>query len=275
MLSRAVNTVLPFTKMSGTGNDFIVINNMQGTYTLDWSRFAARYCSRRTSVGADGVLIIEGSTEADFNYHIFNADGSEAEMCGNGARCAALFAFDQKVAGRHMRFNTLAGIIEAKVNTHDVSIRMTDPHMLQRDILLDIGNEQYRADFINTGVPHAVIFKDDLSSIRIQELGYAIRMHEHFQPAGTNVNFVQIIGDGHIKVRTYERGVEAETLACGTGAVASALISNFVKHVPGPPVHVHMPGGELTIDFLLEQKNFSNVWLRGCVDTVYTGNISL
>ncbi|MBN2297949.1 MAG: diaminopimelate epimerase [Deltaproteobacteria bacterium] len=275
MKLKTADNVLPFTKMSGTGNDFIVINNMQGTYAIDWSSFAAHYCTRRTSVGADGVLIIEGSTEADFNYRIFNADGSEAEMCGNGARCAALFAFQHKVAGRHMWFNTLAGIIEAKVNTHDISIRMTDPHNLEKDILLDIGTQQHRVDFINTGVPHTVIFTEDLSTISIIELGRAIRMHEHFSPAGTNVNFVQIMEDGHIRVRTYERGVEAETLACGTGAVASALISNCVRHVPGPPVHVHMPGGELSIDFLLDHESFSDVWLRGSVDIVYTGNISL
>ncbi|HHO77049.1 MAG TPA: diaminopimelate epimerase [Deltaproteobacteria bacterium] len=267
--------VLPFTKMSGTGNDFIMINNMHRAYTLDWSGFAARYCTRRSSVGADGVIIIEHSAEADFNFRIFNADGSEAEMCGNGARCAALFAFEQKVAGTHMSFNTLAGIIEARVNTHDVSIRMTDPHTLHKDILLDMGTDQYCVDFINTGVPHTVVFTEDLSSIPVQELGRAIRIHEHFSPAGTNVNFVQIIGDGHIRVRTYERGVESETLACGTGAVASALISNLVKHVPGPPVHVHMPGGELQIDFLIKDTHFSDVWLRGCVDNVYTGNIPL
>ncbi len=275
MTTKAADNTLFFTKMSGTGNDFIVINNTQGNYILDWSGFARQYCTRRTSVGADGVLIIEKSPTADFNYRIFNADGSEAEMCGNGARCAALFAFEHKVAGKHMRFNTLAGIIEAEVNSHDVSIRMTDPFDLQRDILLDIGTQQYRVDFINTGVPHTVVFTEDLSAVRIDELGRAIRTHEHFAPAGTNVNFVQILQDDHIRVRTYERGVEAETLACGTGAVASALISACVKQVSGPPVHVQMPGGDLAIEFLFDQKGFSDVWLSGGVEIVYTGNIPL
>ena len=234
MKSSTVGRVLPFTKMSGTGNDFMVINNMQCRLTLDWSNFAARYCPRRTAVGADGVLILEESHEADFNYRIFNADGSEAEMCGNGARCAALFAFDQKIAGRHMHFKTLAGIIEARVTSDDVSIRMTEPHSLEKDIRLDVRTGRHLVHFINSGVPHTVVFTESLATVPLDELGRAIRMHEYFSPAGTNVNFVQIIENDHISVRTYERGVEAETLACGPGAVASAIISAYVKNVPPP-----------------------------------------
>ena len=258
--------------MSGTGNDFMVINNMQGQFALDWSAFAARYCPRRTAVGADGVLILEASDEADFNYRIFNADGSEAEMCGNGARCAAEFAFHEKIAGAQMRFKTLAGIIEARINTDDVSIRLTDPYDLQKDIRLEIGNDLHIVHFINSGVPHAIVFTDSLSAIPVDELGRAIRMHEYFSPAGTNVDFVQISQAGHINVRTYERGVEAETLACGTGAVASAIISAYVKNV-STPVRVTMPGGELKIGFALESKNVTDVWLSGAVVTVYTGNL--
>lgn len=274
MKSSAENRVLPFTKMSGTGNDFMVINNMQGRFALDWSTFAARYCPRRTSVGADGVLILEQSAEADFNYRIFNADGSEAEMCGNGARCAALFAFKQNIAGEHMYFKTLAGIIEARVDSGDVSIRMTEPFGLKKDICLDVASGRHIAHFINSGVPHTVIFTDSLATTSVDDLGRAIRMHEYFSPAGTNVNFVQVTGDSQILVRTYERGVEAETLACGTGAVASAIISAYVKNVH-PPVHVTMPGGELQIDFTLENESVSNVWLGGAVDTVYTGELIL
>lgn len=267
---------IAFTKMSGTGNDFIVINNMQGTYAIDWSGFAARYCTRRISVGADGVLILESSAEADFNYRIFNADGSEAEMCGNGARCAARFAFDQDIAGRSMRFKTLAGIIEARVHTDDVSIKMTNPHDFRKDIALDIDAHRYNLSFINSGVPHAVLFTDRLSSIPIEELGRSIRSHPYFSPAGTNVNFIQITSEGHISVRTYERGVEAETLACGTGAVASAIISSHLQPACGaPPVHVHMPGGDLRIDFATHNATFRDVWLSGKVDTVYTGSIVL
>ena len=261
--------------MSGLGNDFIVINNMQGQFALDWPAFAARYCPRKTAVGADGVLIIEASDEADFNYRIFNADGSEAEMCGNGARCAALFAFHEGIAGDQMKFKTLAGIIEARVSTDDVSIRMTDPYDLQRDIHLDIITGQYIVHSINSGVPHAVVFTDSLSTISVEELGRAIRMHKYFSPAGTNVDFVQVGQADHINVRTYERGVEAETLACGTGAVASAIISACVKNIPGPPVHVTMPGGKLKIDFAMDSESVADVWLSGMVDTVYTGNLIL
>lgn len=274
MRSSHNNTAVPFTKMSGTGNDFIVINNMQGRFALDWSAFAARYCPRRTAVGADGVLILEPSKEADFNYRIFNADGSEAEMCGNGARCAALFAFHEKIAGDQMRFKTLAGIIQARVNADDVSIRLTEPTDLKKDIRLEIGNDLHLVHFINSGVPHTIVFTDSLSTMPVEDLGRTIRMHEYFSPAGTNVDFVQVSQAGHINVRTYERGVEAETLACGTGAVASAIISTYVKNVP-PPVHVTMPGGELKIDFTLNHERVTDVWLSGAVVTVYTGTLIL
>ncbi|MGC9324048.1 MAG: diaminopimelate epimerase [Desulfomonilia bacterium] len=264
---------IPFTKMSGTGNDFIVIDDITISHDMDWGVFASQYCPRRISVGADGVLVLQKSDSSDFIFRIFNADGSEAEMCGNGARCAALFAFDHGLAGRTMSFSTMAGVVSAKVDTQGVSIQMTDASILEKDVEIDLVTGKTRVHFINTGVPHTVYYTDHLPSLQINELGRSIRHHPRFAPAGTNVDFVQVENSHHIRVRTYERGVEAETLACGTGAVASALMSTHLGKIPGPPVHITMPGGTLTIDFNMREGVYHNVWLSGPVTTVYTGEI--
>lgn len=264
-----------FTKMSGTGNDFIVVDNTRGTHDLNWSDFARTFCPRRTSVGADGVLVLEAGTDTDFNYHIFNADGSEAEMCGNGARCAAAFAVARGIAPARMRFTTLAGIIEAEVCDHEVAIHMTDPINLRRDVPVEFDGHCANITQIDTGVPHAIWFVDDVNNVDLDTLGRAVRYHEAFQPAGTNVDFVEVVDSDHINVRTYERGVEAETLACGTGSVASALITHLSGRAPHSPVHVHMPGGDLKIAFTPDDQGYHDVWLIGPTVTVYHSELTL
>jgi len=261
--------------MSATGNDFIVINDVSVQHHLDWSAFAAQVCPRKVAVGADGVLILQHDDEADFLFRIFNADGSEAQMCGNGARCAAVFAFDNGLAGSSMRFTTLAGIISAKIDPDGVSIQMTDPSALEHDIFLSLHGREERVHSINTGVPHALVYTDNLSRVPVDTLGRVIRTHERFAPEGTNVDFVQVLGPHRLKVRTYERGVEAETLACGTGAVASAIMSTHLGLVSGPKAHVEMPGGELSIAFSSRRDAFRDVWLTGGVKAVYTGEVFL
>jgi len=262
-----------FSKMSGTGNDFIVIDNINSTYSVDWKAFAQRYCTRKTSVGADGIIILEPSEKADFTFRIFNADGSEAEMCGNGARCAAAFAHEHMIAGPDMRFNTMAGMLEAKVADGEVSLKMTDPSDIKNDIKLTIDKDHLKAYFINTGVPHTIVFTDRIEDVDVSRTGSGLRNHPYFEPAGTNVDFVQVMDKGHILARTYERGVEEETLACGTGAVASAIISAYTDKVDNRPVRVSMPGGDLRIDFQSRDGSYRNVWLIGEADTVYTGEI--
>ncbi len=265
---------IAFSKMSGTGNDFIVINNTDDSLQIDWSDFSRTLCQRRTSIGADGVLILEPSNETDFNYRIFNADGSEAEMCGNGARCAAQYAFEHRIADKTMRFNTMAGIIQARINDEDVAIKMTAPQNLKCDITIKIADQDQVVHHVDTGVPHTIMFIDDLDKINIDKLGSHIRYNEAFAPAGTNADFVEVISPSSIRVRTYERGVEGETLACGTGAVASALLAHASGNVSGAPVAVQMPGGNLKIDFSSQDGNYTDVWLIGKVETVYTGRIS-
>jgi diaminopimelate epimerase len=267
--------MMEFTKMSGTGNDFMVIDAFHRPLEMDWSAFARRFCPRKVSVGADGVLVLSPSQSADFTYRIFNADGSEAEMCGNGARCAAAFALKHGIAGRSMRFSTLAGLVEARVNPSDVSVKVTAPRDLKTGITLNVDSREVEVHHVNTGVPHTIWFSDDLDALSVDSLGRAVRMHPFFAPAGTNVDFVQVSGRGGIRVRTYERGVEAETLACGTGAVASAVLSHAAGRVKGSPVSVSMPGGSLSIEFTTRNGDYCDVWLTGAVSFVYNGTLEL
>jgi diaminopimelate epimerase len=270
------NKAILFTKMSGHGNDFIVIDNRGENLSIDWSEKACSWCRRRGAVGADGILLVEKSNIADFKMKIFNADGSEAEMCGNGARCVAAFAARRKIARQRMTFETLAGIIEADVKNEDVSIKLTEPVGIKDGITLNIGDVELPAFFVNSGVPHTVVFKDNVAEVpeeEIKKTGRMIRFHFLFQPAGTNVDFVEILGPGRIRVRTYERGVEEETLACGTGAVAASIITSKFKNIGNPPVRVEMPGGTLSVTFKSKKDNFEDVWLSGKVDWIFNGEI--
>ena len=276
-----MDTTISFTKMSGTGNDFIIIDHRKPLLSKEQlAPFARAVCRRKFSVGADGIILIEPSSRADFSWTFMNADGSLAEMCGNGARCAARFAFEKGIAPRSMKFETMAGIIEAEVVDHSVKLRMTDPVGLNLDQLLEITGTELTIHSLNTGVPHAVIYVDDIQTPPVEIWGRTIRYHQHFQPAGTNVNFVHVASGSKIYVRTYERGVEGETLACGTGAVASAILCAIHGKVI-PPVSVITTGGEeLRIHFTLRQAEnaatlaaISDVYLEGPAQTIYEGQL--
>jgi diaminopimelate epimerase len=265
-----------FYKMSGHGNDFIVLNGDGARKGIDWREYAPRWCSRRTSVGADGLLIVEPSERADFRLRIFNSDGSEAEMCGNGARCAARFAEVRGIAGSRMTFETMAGIIGASTEGDMVSINLTEPKDVNDDIVLNISGTELHVCAIDPGVPHSIVFRDnviEMTADEVVEMGRFIRHHPAFGPEGTNVDFVEVMGPSLIRVRTYERGVEAETMACGTGAVASAIISHLYRNAGDPPIAVQMPGGVLTVEFEKEGEAFKNVWLRGEIHWIYKGEI--
>jgi diaminopimelate epimerase len=276
---------IPFTKMSGTGNDFIVIDHRQLFISEGMQpEFARRICRRRFSAGADGLILIENSETTDFQWQFYNGDGSLAEMCGNGARCAARFAYVNKIAPATMRFQTTAGEIEAQVLDQSgatVKIRLTAPEDLRLQIPLAIGGSEQVLHFINTGVPHTVLLVGDATEVPVADWGRTIRFHELFQPAGTNANFVQVHDSGSIKVRTYERGVEDETMACGTGAVASALITALLDRAK-PPVSVITSGGEqLTIHFSVTGEPGSRqldlaagVFLEGPAHVIYEGQLN-
>jgi len=268
--------------MSGTGNDFIIIDHHEKFLDdVDLVELARTLCRRRFSIGADGLILIEESEQADYRWQFFNSDGSLAEMCGNGARCAARFAYEKGIAPAHQRFETIAGIIEAQVVESEsdgvaVKICMTPPSdpVLNQPLFVD-GDEKI-IHSINTGVPHAVHFVDELEATPVFEWGRMLRHHDEFQPAGTNVNFVEILGKDELKVRTYERGVEEETMACGTGAVAAALVAALQGKVSSPTRITTSGGDQLLIHYYLksgEQPVITEVFLEGPAQIVYEGQL--
>jgi len=264
---------LNFLKMVASGNDFILIDGRDGKVE-NYSELARRVCARRYSIGADGLIVIEEDADADFRMRIFNPDGSEPEMCGNGARCAVRFAQRLGIVERTAKFQTLAGLQEAQIEDGRVNLKLADPKDLQLDVEIELGHEVVTAHFINTGVPHAVLIVDDVKGVDVVELGRAIRWHEKFQPAGTNVDFVSRCDKVSIFMRTYERGVEDETLACGTGAVASAIVAYLKGIVEESKVCVRTRGGTiLAVRFEVKGGSVKDVWLEGDAEFVYEGKI--
>jgi diaminopimelate epimerase len=260
--------------MSGSGNDFIIIDNRNPIIPMeDVSQFAARVCRRKLSVGADGLILIEPSRIADFKWNFFNSDGSAAEMCGNGARCAARFALLNKIAGEQMAFETIAGLIRARVSNDRVKINMTDPHDLALDCRVNIDGATYRYDRINTGVPHVVIEVEDIEAADVVGIGRQIRHHADFAPAGSNVNFIGKEGPQWV-VRTYERGVEDETLACGTGIVAAALVLAARRSLSSPISLRSRSGSVLKVFYSQTEEGFKEIFLEGDARIIYKGELS-
>jgi diaminopimelate epimerase len=265
---------IPFSKMSGSGNDFIVIDNRnQCVDDIDMSQFITSVCRRKMSVGADGLILIEPSDKADFRWRFYNSDGSRAEMCGNGARCAARFAYVNGISGEKLTFETDAGIVSGQVNADRAKVKMPDPTDLHLDYSIDLATGPLTVSSINTGVPHVVIMQDEIEAVDVFGLGRKIRNHEAFAPAGTNVNFICQQGPGRLAIRTYERGVEDETLACGTGSIASALVSTIKLNWTSPINLLTRSNEFLTIHFSEDGGNFSNVYLEGDARIIYTAQL--
>ncbi|MDP8217798.1 MAG: diaminopimelate epimerase [Candidatus Theseobacter exili] len=270
-----INQEIEFEKMTGAGNDFIIIDNRKGQFP-DNPVLVESLCRRKVSVGADGVILLEKSEEADFAMRIFNADGSEAEMCGNGARCIARFAFNRKIAGASMRFMTGAGIVSAQVSAGEVVLDMGFSGLPELDVQIDVNGTSLQVYYLVMGVPHTILFVDNIETIDVEKYGQAIRNHDRFHPAGTNVDFVKIEGENRISVRTYERGVEAETLACGTGVSASAILASMVGNVKKPVKAVTKSGDILVVDFKSgDAGEAENVVLTGPAVSVYEGKIEI
>jgi diaminopimelate epimerase len=267
---------LEFTKMNGAGNDFVLVDNRSGQVHLTTEQ-VVRLCHRQRGVGADGLLLLvpNASGQAQWSWDFYNSDGSVADMCGNGARCFARFVQRVTGAAGDITFETGAGVIRASFQGERVTVSLTSPHSLRLDAEVDLDGERLRVHSLNTGVPHAVVYVPDADKAMVQAQGRGLRYHPHFQPKGTNVNFVQVLSPGHIRVRTYERGVEGETLACGTGVTASALIS---AHRLGfeSPVKVQVLGGDaLEVSFQRSGDVFSDVRLAGPAEFVFEGRIRI
>ncbi len=263
---------LLFEKYVAAGNDFIVVDNRKGSIK-DGAKQAKILCDRKMGIGADGLLLLEASKKADIKMRIFNPDGSQADMCGNGVRCLAHFAVKHKIAKADHTVETGAGLIGAQVRRETVNAKLTEPKGLKTNIHLRINGHAEKVHFIDTGVPHAVIVRSSLEGVNVESQGQAVRRHAHFAPRGTNVNFIHCSKEG-IEVRTYERGVEGETLACGTGSTASALVASSLFGFASP-VRVKTRGGEtLKVYFKKKLGRFSEVWLEGPVQASFKGSIT-
>ena len=274
--------LLRFFKMNGAGNDFIIVDNRDLSLTkeLDGDTIAA-LCDRHRGIGADGLLAVEPAQKgADFRFRYYNADGGEAEMCGNGARCFGRFtAHLGEIVLKKVTFETIAGTLAAEMVGEDVRIAMSEPKDLKLNTDAKVPGLDATLHFVNTGVPHVVTFLESaeaLDNFDVYNNGQAIRNHTAFAPAGTNANFAAVLAPNHISIRTYERGVEDETLACGTGMVASALVHHLLTGAPSP-IKVDVEGGD-TLEIGFEKtgdQSFKNVTLTGPADFVFEGEIDI
>lgn len=265
-----------FWKMHGAGNDFILIDDRNLSFPDQDNDLIERLATPKYGIGSEGVILIQPSETADFRMRFYNPDGSEVEMCGNGARCVARLAHEMGVAPKSMTFDTVAGVIAADILSEDhVRLTMTTPKDLQLHAEIDLQDQTLSYHFVNSGVPHVVVEMDNLAELDIQSFGAAIRYHEAFQPKGTNANFIQITGPDSLTVRTYERGVEAETLACGTGMVACGLIAGSLGKVSTPVKVTCASGDILEIDFQQTENGPEHVTLTGPALHVFKGEIRI
>jgi len=269
-----------FYKISAAGNDFVMIDNRKKVITKNIPQLAKKLCHRKFSVGADGLILLEGSKKSDFRMRYYNSDGTDAAMCGNGGRSIARFAHMLGAAGKNMSFETEAGIVKAEILGKLVRLFLYEPKNVRLDFSLKVEKKEFDASFINTGVPHTVIFVNNIEKADVLSLGRMIRYHRNFAPEGTNVDFVQKKDERTIIVRTYERGVEDETLACGTGVTASAIISGL-KGLVKPPVSCITRGGDtLTVAYAINDAGdflspVSNVYLEGPAEVSFTGEVEI
>ncbi len=256
---------MEFLKIVGSGNDFVVVDNRKNLIK-NRKKLAIKLCDRKFGVGADGLLFLEKSKVADFKMRIFNPDGSEAEMCGNGLRCILRFINEKSISKKKkLNIETKAGILDGEIKGRDIKVKIK---ILENPILnieIPIDNQKITGHFINTGVPHTIIFVDNVEDVDLSTVGPKIRYNKIFGKNGTNVDWVEIVKNGYIKIRTYERGVEGETLSCGTGAVASAIITSLTYRMPSP-INVITKSKEILKVYF--EKNFEKIYLEG--KTFYT-----
>lgn len=270
-----------FTKMTGAGNDFVVIDNRSRTIKKG-SKTARFLCDRRWGIGADGLLLLEESRKASYRMRYYNADGSYGGMCGNGGRCIAWFAVHNGIAPKNHSFEALDHSYAAEVRESDVVLSMKDPRNLKLGVEIDVKSARLVVSSIDTGSPHVVIPIESLSrpvqsldEVDVPGLGREIRYHDEFAPAGTNVNFVERKGHNSIRIRTYERGVEEETLACGTGSIASAIVASKIWNLQSPITVVPRSKKSLRVEFDEADGKISDVRLVGPAAVVYGGVIEV
>lgn len=272
---------MQFTKMQGAGNDFIIINNMILKLPVEKiPAIAKKLCQRKVSLGADGFMVVDfPDGDADFKMRFYNQDGSIGEMCGNGARCISRYAYMNNIAGRKMKFETGAGIVESEVlEGRQVKVLLNKPELVKLDNDLNIDDEKYECSYIelgNPGLPHAIVKYDGLQNARYEDIfakGKKIRFYEGF-PKGANVNFYEIINNETALVKTYERGVEDLTLACGTGSASAAVALILKGYLKGDKVKIIVAGGELFVEVERTGDVVHKLYLIGDTNIIATGEI--
>jgi diaminopimelate epimerase len=257
---------LDFYKYQGTGNDFVLLDNRSGQIVLSREQIA-RLCDRRFGIGADGLMLLENAADSEFKMVYYNSDGRESTMCGNGGRCISVFAQALGMVGMTGRFSAIDGLHDFVIQEagRSAKIKMIDVTDIER---LDDALVLY------TGSPHYVVFCDQIDGIDMIPEARAIRYNERFATAGININFVEVSG-GRVRMRTYERGVEGETLSCGTGTVAAALGAVMQFTLPGNILEIQTPGGQLSVYFQRHGDSFTDIWLEGPAEKVFEGSIEI
>lgn len=264
----------PFTKYVGCGNDFLLFDNRCQEFPT-FPVLIQHLCHRQKGIGADGLLLWENSIKADFRLRIFNCDGSEAEMCGNGLRCFVKWLTNLGFKNHPYHIEIAQNVWTAMQTKQVVCIEMKSPSHIQWDISLHFEDQLLRVHYLNTGVPHAVLFVEDIEHLNLAKLGPYLRYHPLWKPYGTNVTVTQVVNSKKIKIRTYERGVEGETLACGTGATAAALAAAYQEGLLSPLNVETRSGEELKIEFLFAQQKFFSITLTGSAECIFLGEVEL
>ena len=275
---------MKFTKMNGAGNDFIIVNNIEEKLPLEgFANLARTLCQRRMSIGADGFMVVDKPTEGgDYKMIFYNSDGSLGEMCGNGARCIARYGYEMKLAGETQKIETTAGMVLGhRIDKRQYKVKLNNPTAIKRNIDVEVESGTYKCSYVELGdpyIPHATMYYPNLAEAdedKLLQLGRQIRFYEGF-PKGANVNFYDILCDGSFLEKTYERGVEDFTLACGTGTGSVGLILTLEGKTDGNNIHVRVPGGDLYIDVEINQENEGNIeglYLTGPTNMVAMGEV--
>ncbi len=270
---------LSFTKLTGAGNDFVLIDNREDVYKLQWNEAAKNICDRHFGIGADGLLVLEKSVKHDFKLNYFNSDGSYGGLCGNGGRCAAYYYFLNDAKSNLVHFESLGKKYTAEKNSDSIRLRMKDVRTQIKKYAISINKKNYAIHFLDVGSPHAIFFLDkkkgSLAKFPVDDIGRKIRFHKKFSPKGTNVNFVSQFNSNTIEMRTYERGVESETLACGTGSVATALVSATLFEMKSPIHLIPTSKQQLSVHFKSKNDIYTDVWLEGPAKIVFAGKFEI
>jgi diaminopimelate epimerase len=257
---------ISFFKYQGTGNDFVIIDNRNKEFPIDNTQLIHQLCDRKFGIGADGLILLENSDTTDFKMVYFNADGNQSSMCGNGGRCIVAFAKYLNIIDTKTTFMAIDGIHQATIDGNRVNLQMSDIENIE---------VQDSHIFLNTGSPHHIEFVESVSEVDVKNLGREIRNGAPYFQEGTNVNFVEQVNPNTFKVRTFERGVEDETLSCGTGVTAVAIASNYIEKTNEETINIETLGGKLSVNFIKENTIFKNVFLNGPTQLVFQGTFIL